>query len=147
MKYDKVLFICRDNQTMGPMAEAIYKSICPVEGLEISSRGLVVLFEAPINPKVSVVLGSHGLAPASENSKGLDESDFTRATLVLTMNEKQRDMFHEKYPLIPAAVLSEYVGNMELTDPYGGSLMDYEKCFSELSLMLRKLTEQMEADI
>ena len=146
MKYDKVLFICRDNQTMGPMAEAIYKSICPFENLEIASRGLVVLFEAPINPKVSVVLASHGLEPASETAKGLDESDFTRSTLVLTMTESQRDMFHEKYPLISTAVLSEYVGEKEASDPYGGSLICYEKCFSDLSLMLRKLSEQIELD-
>ena len=129
---------------MGPMAEAIYKSINTDEKVDILSRGLVVMFPAPINPKTEVVLGSHGLEAVNKTAQALtDEDIIAEGTLVLCMDETQREMFHDRYPLINAAVLTEYVGEPELEDPYGGTLMDYEKCFSSLSLALRKLNAKL----
>ena len=126
------------------MAETIYKSINPESGADVISRGLVVMFPVPINPKTEVVLGSHGLEPAEKTAKALSDDDIIPGgTLVLCMNETQREMFHDRFPLINAAVLTEYVGEPELEDPYGGTLMDYEKCFSSLSLALRKLNAKL----
>ena len=144
MKYSRVLFISRDDSTLGPLAAAIFKSICKDESIEAFSRGLVVLFEAPVNPKVEVVLGSHGIEVVSATAKALTEQDFDRNTLVLAMNESQRDVFYESYPLINVAVLNEYVGEAEILDPYGGSLMDYEKCFGQLTVVLKKLAMILE---
>lgn len=44
MLYDKVIFVCRDNICQSPAAVTILNSIKKDEWLEVSSRGLVVLF-------------------------------------------------------------------------------------------------------
>jgi len=126
------------------MAEAIFKNICKLPELGISSRGMVVLFETPINPKVEVVLGSHGLKASSPTTKGLSEKDFTSSTLVLALGSNELDYFREKYPLINAALLHEFVGSPEPSDPYGGTLIDYETSFNELSVILKKLEIMIE---
>lgn len=132
--------------TLGPMAEAILKSICQDSEVEIASRGLVVLFPGPINPKVEVVLANHGLEASSEIARQLVESDFNRETLVLSMNARERDMFHSRYPLISVATLGDFIGEKDVDDPFGGSLIDYEKCFQNLSVMIRKLKERAEEE-
>ncbi|MBQ8280803.1 MAG: phosphotyrosine protein phosphatase [Lachnospiraceae bacterium] len=139
MKYSRILFISRDDSTLGPLAETIFKSVCRDQNVEVISRGLVVLFETPINPKVEVVLGSHGYEISGRTTKALSEQDFDRNTLVLTMYEEQRKAFYESYPLINVAVLSDFVGEDEIIDPYGGTLMDYEKCFGQMTVILKKL--------
>lgn len=144
MRYTRILFIGRDNSTLGPFAESIFKSIWHDERVEIISRGRVVLFEAPVNPKIEVVLGSHDIPLTCSVTKPLTEEDFDRNTLVLTMNEDQRQEFFEAYPLIDVAVLSDYVGEAEIEDPYGGTLMDYENCFVRLSVILKKLALKLE---
>ena len=113
MKYKKIIFVCRDNSTLSPLAEAIFKSICKDEDVIIESRGLVVLFEAPINPKISVVLGSHGIKNSKERTRGLSENDFTRDTLVLAMNERSARLCDEKFPMVQAATLYDFVGEKE----------------------------------
>ena len=143
MKYRKIIFVCRDNSTLGPMAEAIYRSICGFEDVTILSRGLVVFFKTPINPKVEVTLSSHGIKDVKTRTEPLEDSDLDRSTLVLAMNERQKKLFHEKYPLFEISTLCEYVGEKEIEDPYGGTLMDYEKCFSEMSVVLRKLSDRI----
>lgn len=47
MLYDKVIFVCRDNICQSPAAVTILNSIKKDEWLEVSSRGLVVLFSEP----------------------------------------------------------------------------------------------------
>lgn len=51
MLYDKVIFVCRDNICQSPAAVTILNSIKKDEWLEVSSRGLVVLFSEPYSMK------------------------------------------------------------------------------------------------
>ncbi len=147
MRYSRILFICRDNTTLGPMAEAMLKSIMSNSEVEIISRGMVVLFEGPINSKVEVVLGSHGLEVNTQITRPVTEQDFDRNTLVLTMTKCQQEEFYLRYPLIDVAMLSEFVEEQEILDPYGGNLMDYEKCFGQLMIILKKLAVKLEKEI
>ena len=50
-RYDKLIFVSNGDTCRGPMAEAILKSKYLLEELEIESKGLVVLFPEPVNPK------------------------------------------------------------------------------------------------
>ena len=49
--YDQVLFVCTANTFLSPVAEGIYRYNAPGWMPKGISRGLVVLFEEPINPK------------------------------------------------------------------------------------------------
>ena len=46
---------------MGPIAETIFKNSNHGLEMEVCSRGLVVLFPEPVNPKAETLLATHGL--------------------------------------------------------------------------------------
>ena len=54
-KYNKLIFVCTGNTCRSPMAEAIYKNLDKETDIKVFSRGLVVLFGEPINPKAEIV--------------------------------------------------------------------------------------------
>ena len=61
MAYDKLIFVCKENVYLSPMAEWIMKSIVMDKSKKICSRGLVVLFPEPRNLKVTDVLIKHAI--------------------------------------------------------------------------------------
>ena len=85
--YSKVIFICRSNTSRSPMAEAIFNSMEDSIDIEVMSRGSVVLFPEPINPKAEVVLNNHNLSVKEHTACQLEKEDIDDNTLVLTMSE------------------------------------------------------------
>ena len=49
--YDKLIFVSDSDTATGPMAEAILQREFLLEDILITSKGLVVLFPEPVNPK------------------------------------------------------------------------------------------------
>ena len=52
-KYDRVIFVSSDDTCKGPMAEGVMKGLIRGRALTTASRGMVVLFPEPINPKAA----------------------------------------------------------------------------------------------
>ena len=50
-RYDKLIFATNSDTSVGPMAQAIMQSKYLLDVLDIESKGMVVLFPEPINPK------------------------------------------------------------------------------------------------
>lgn len=146
MKYDKVLFVCRDNTSLSLMAESIFVHIYEGRQIYVASRGLVVLMPMPCNPKTELTLSKHGVALVSKQSTPLREEEFTDATLVLTFSDVDKERFRNRYPYVEAATLTEFVGEtMALLNPYGGTLADYELCYEEMEVMLKRAAEILAA--
>ncbi len=139
-KYQKLIFVCTGNTCRSPMAEALYKNLERVNTMKVMSRGLVVLFGEPINPKAEVVLGKHELELVNHISKGLKASDIEENTLILTMTSSQKKKIQEEYPEAHEVyTIKEYAGEIgDVIDPYGGSLIDYEECYIELARLVKK---------
>ena len=138
--FDKIIFVCTGNNSRSPMAETIYKSLAEDEGLPSISRGLVVLFSEPVNEKAEAVLENHGLTCVVETSKELSKEDITDKSLILTMTDKQKKQAQEKLELTENVfTIKEFNGEEgEVKDPYGGTLVDYEECFTELLRLIKK---------
>ena len=138
--FDKIIFVCTGNNSRSPMAETIYKSLAEDEGLPSISRGLVVLFSGPVNDKAEAVLENHGLTCVVEASKELSKEDITDKSLILTMTDKQKKQAQEKLELTENVfTIKEFNGEEgEVKDPYGGTLVDYEECFTELLRLIKK---------
>jgi len=55
IKYEKIIFVCTGNTCRSPMAATIYRSLETNSDIKVISRGLVVLFSEPSNPKAEIV--------------------------------------------------------------------------------------------
>lgn len=144
-KYSKIIFVCTGNTCRSPMAATIFKSMETSSDIEVLSRGLVVLFSEPSNPKADTVLKSHNLDLKDHKSRGLKNSEITTDTLILTMTERQKISVLENYDNArDVFVITEFVGETgEVVDPYGGSLIEYEEVYSQLSLLIKKLVYKL----
>lgn len=122
------------------MAETIYKSLETNSEIQVISRGLVVLFSEPSNPKADMVLKSHNLELDGHVSRPLKNSDIDENTLILTMTEKQKQSILDKFKGTKNVyTIKEFVGEgNDVTDPYGGTLLDYEECYVELARLVKK---------
>ncbi|MFW5649783.1 MAG: low molecular weight protein arginine phosphatase [Acetivibrio ethanolgignens] len=139
-KYQKVIFVCTGNTCRSPMAEVLFKSLQSDNSIQVLSRGLVVLFPEPSNPKAETVLKSHNLILENHTATPLMAEDIDDHTLVLAMTQAQKnniikDFGHQENVF----TLKGFVGEEgDVTDPYGGDLIDYENCFAQLARLVKK---------
>lgn len=136
----KLVFVCTGNTCRSPMAEIFYRSMNLDDEIEVFSRGLVVHFSEPINPKAVTVLNNHELDFNSHVSRLWKAEECDRFTLILTMTESQKKKICSEYEVESFVyTLTDYAGESgDVVDPYGGSIMDYEECFGEISRLVRK---------
>ena len=144
-KYSKLIFVCTGNTCRSPMAETIFKNLDTNSDMKVCSRGLVVLFSEPSNPKAEMVLQNHNLILKNHVSKPLRQSEINEATLILTMTENQKKQVMQNFQLADNVyTIKEYVGEFgDVTDPYGGTLVDYEECYVELARLVKKTVYQL----
>ena len=140
-RYKKILFICEDNTATSLMAEMICKSMVTDQDVTITSRGMVVLFPEPVNPKAQVVLINHGLELEERIAKMLDSGDLDEQTLVLTMTINQKERIVRDFDF-RGSVYTMYGfidEEMDMVDPYGGTVVEYEECFATMSRVIKKI--------
>lgn len=145
-RYDKLIFVSNSDTAMGPMAEAILQSKYLLDELTIMSKGVVVLFPEPINPKAEAVLVSNGLSMKDHMSDPLTREDFEERTLILAVDENVKQKAQKE--IVPEGeeiqALYEYVGEpCDVMNPYGGALSDYGRCFEQLEFLIKKLVVQL----
>lgn len=146
--YDKLIFVSESDTATGPMAEAILQREFLLEDILIVSKGLVVLFPEPVNPKAEAVLVSHSLTMKDHISDQLTDDDFDDRTLILTIDSQQKDRLLKDYSGAKNVfALSAYVqADEEVHDPYGGSLADYNHCFEMLNEQVLRLASILSAE-
>lgn len=147
--FSKIIVVSNEDRSRGPMAAAILGSLLKDRGFMIESRGLVVLFSEPYHPKAIEVGKSKGINLQSTFSRQLDKGDFGMNTLVLTMDDVQKEKIYSKYPEARNVfTICEFAGevNKELPNPYGKDEKAYRECFDELYGVVFKAADALLGD-
>ena len=74
--YNKIIFVCMGNTCRSPMAATIMQNRLSKYDVIVESRGMVVLFEEPYNPKAVAVAASHNMIMPSNNAIQIANNDF-----------------------------------------------------------------------
>jgi len=140
--YKKIIFADRAGNSRAPMAAEILKEYTMKMPIDIQARGIVVLFPEPLNQKAEAVLISNGINIGKHMSKQLLEEDVVPENLIITMEETQRQKILKDYETegVDVEVLTELTGDeLEIINPYGGTLQSYGLCYETLNKTIRKL--------
>lgn len=144
-QYKRIIFVGRSGNLRAPMAVGIVRDCFLTEEIEVLARGLVVAFPEPMNQKAEAVLISNGIDMSGFTSLQLSEKDVDEDTLILTMEADHRERLLRLFPNIDenqVFVLTEFVGDeLEIIDPYGGSLAAYGLCYESMKKTLKKLVK------
>ena len=134
LKYRKLIFVCRDNSCRSPIAAAIMREINKMPELEIISRGIIVLFPEPYNPKARAILANNNIILENGTSIGLEDSDFTEDTLVLTMDRDEKQKVQSEFDNNQNVfTIMEFAGGSgDIFDPYGGDSDVYALFFESI---------------
>ena len=144
-KYHKIIFLGTDNTCRSVMAEAVMNCVLGKRPVRILSRGLVVLFPEPLNPKAVAVLKGNQMEPAKESAEPLTERDLDEDTLVLTMTRDECRQAKEAYgEAADICSIGEFVEKPgDIDQPYGGTLAEYGACYEYIDLMVKVAAEKL----
>ncbi len=144
-KLERIIFVARSGTCREPMAMGILQDLSLKCEVEILARGLVVSFPEPMNGKAEAVLISNGINLENYTSVELTNEDITEGTLIFVMEESQRKKILSKFKnthVENVYVLTTFVGEeLEIVDPYGGTLQAYGLCYEMLRKSIKKLVK------
>ena len=102
--------------------------------VEVRARGLVVLFQEPVNSKIVQILKNNDAPMEYDCVFQLEQADIDNSDLIITMDEAQKERVREHYQNAEEVyTLKELAGEGgSMLDPYGKELIDYEYCYREI---------------
>ncbi len=143
MRYNKIIFVSLESTFTSPVAEVIMKKKLEDAGIDmqVESRGVVVLFREPANPKGVTIAKSKGLDMQEYMSEQLEDKDFADDVLVLVMTEKLKFEVYEKFKAaLNVYNIREFVGGTgDIETPYGKGLQEYGEAFNMIEKLIDKV--------
>lgn len=121
-----------------------------IENISIESRGLVVLFPEPYNPKAVAVAARHGMIIPNNEACQISNKDFGKNTLVLVMNQPMKAKIYATFDnAINVYTIGEFIGDIDadVKDPYGKGVDEYDRCFVQLQNMIEKAAQNIKKAI
>lgn len=146
-KFRKIIFLDEGNTILSPLAEGLMRLKLAKRGksdIQVASRGSVVLFPEPVNPKIVEIAQIHGIHLLNYKAREIKESDFSESTLILTMDEMDKNRLYQKYKsAVNVFSIKSYLEKQgDLFPPIGGSIEEYANVCRELDLLLESLAEK-----
>ena len=143
--YRRIIFVSKDDNCRGPMAERILQTEVLFQEYDIESRGIAVLFPEPLNPAAEETMRRHGVNTENHEALAFDETAISPETLILTMEKAQKWKIVNEYGFDSNIyALNEYI-NMpdEVESMYGKSLEEYETAYNNLEQYMKILADKL----
>jgi protein-tyrosine-phosphatase len=153
----KILFVCNANVVRSFMAERVLASRLKragINGVEVSSAGLLDMQGAPADKIARQILRENGIEDEGHHSQVINEVMIGEADLIITMERKQLQIIGDRYPqaidklrtlksYLPEPDYGKSSGDVsgDIRDPYKQSIFYYRLCFSEISLAMEALVK------
>jgi len=117
---------------------------------EIVSAGVNAWGNQPASRHAITVMEEDGLCLLKHRATLVSDEIIKSAKLVLTMTETHKMILLSDYPGEKTKIfnLGEYAGeNVDISDPFGGSLEEYRACAAQIKALLVKAARRLEAEI
>ena len=143
-RFNRIIFLDEDNTRLSPLASVLFKKkirAASIDGLNIASRGNIVLFPEPVNQKVVEIAKANDADLSSYAALALTEEDFSEKTLILAMDNGSKTVAYDRFSsAMNVHTLKEYLGSSgDLKLPLGGTLEEYETVVEILKGLLDNL--------
>lgn len=144
-KYRRIVFVSETDTCTGPMAAEMLRKQKLNQEYVIDSRGVVVLFPEPVNPKAEAVMKSIQMSMGEHQAMAFSEADMGRGILILTMDEFQKKRVLSEYEKVENIyTLCEYVGEEEqIQILHGKPLNEYGERMQSILKLVEKLAEKL----
>lgn len=152
-RFQDIIFLDEEGTDLSPYAGVLLQRKLKergIHGIQVYSRGNVVLFPEPANQKIQELAKINGMSLEDYRARPLEGNEFADTTLVLTFNAASKQMVYDNFPnAANVYMLREYVGEVgEIRLPLGGSIEEYEAVCRVVDRvtdsLLEKLTENKE---
>lgn len=155
MRYKRVVFCSKDGTYRAPVAAEILRKCfdkkyldkhIAVTGMEIAAKGMVVMFQEPVNGKAVAIGKSKGYDLTGYSASPIEKEDFSIDTLVLVMTEMDKKRVYASYEnAINVYTIKEFVGAAgDIDIPFGRSLADYGENFNQLERLVEQVAKKIE---
>lgn len=144
-KYRRILFVSGSDSCRGPMAAELLLHEKLTKEYKIGSRGLVVLFPEPANPKAEAIMRSQQMTLEKHEATQLTEGDLDEDTLILTMEDSYKWKIVSDYENVKNVYnLGEFVDDeREVSSAHGQPLVSYGENFELLKELIEKLARKL----
>ena len=143
--YRKIIFLSNTDTSRGPMAAELLRHQDLEQEYAVDSRGLIVLFPEPVNQKAEAIMKSGQMTLEGHSSVAFTEDDIHEDTLILTMDESQKNKVLSEYENVKNVyTLNEFLeDDTRIPNPYGQPLTAYGECYEILMKLIEKLTNKL----
>lgn len=150
----RLLFVCSGNTCRSPMAQAITRRLTEERGwkhVAVRSAGTGAVPGTPASAGAMEAARTHGLDLGGHRASPLTEEAVAWADLVLTMSSSHLLRVVELGAADKASLLTAFAAGNDpegvpdsVTDPFGGSLEEYEETFTLLERLVARALHRLE---
>ena len=135
----KILFVCTGNTCRSPMAEALFNDIAKKENIDASalSAGLFTEDGLPYSENSVLALSEDGIS-IEGSSKQLNAELVKDADMIFGLTESHGQGVISAFPEYADKV---YRFPMNISDPFGGDIVTYKRCLSQIKDGIMKIIE------
>ena len=143
--FTTIIFVSYNDNGRGPMAAELLRHQELIREYDIESRGLIVLFPEPANPKTEAIMKSQKMTLCNHKAKKLEQSDLKNDTLILAMDETVKRKIVTDFEYIKNVYsLGEYTEDTtKLPSVYGQSLAEYADSYEKVKVLIKKLVNKL----